>query len=78
MFYDLGVVFYVRVNNYIYMYVVTSTICRSENISQKTVCPSKDLFVLESYYSQICLVANTYLDLYIAKPCFPVCNMSIN
>ena len=62
MFYDLGVVFYVRVNNYIY---------------KKTVCPNKDLLCL-SYYSQICLVANTYLDLYIAKPCFPVCNMSIN
>ena len=78
MFYDLGVVFYVRVNNYIYIYVcITSSICRSENISQKTVCPSKDLLCL-SCYSQICLVANTYLDLYIAKPCFPVCNMSIN
>ena len=77
MFYDMGVVFYVRVNNYIYMYVlplITSTICRSENVSPRTVCPSKDLL----YHSQICLVANTYLDLYIAKPCFPVCNMSIN
>ena len=77
MFYDLGVVFYVRVNNYIYMYVLPPQYVEAKTSHTKTVCPSKDLLCL-SYYSQICLVANIYLDLYIAKPCFPVCNMSIN
>ena len=50
---------------------------KRKHLTKKTVCPSKDLLCL-LYHSQICLVANTYLYSYIAKPCFPVCNMSIN
>ena len=46
MFYDLGVVFYVRVNNYIYMYVLPPQYVEAKTSHTKNGMPKQGLIML--------------------------------